>query len=304
MAELERAFTLHRVDQAVDAERLVNACADLVRGVVTSPVVGIDRKTIACFPHLEIVSSVGVGYDSIDLEACGSRGIIVTNTPDVLNDDVADMALGLILMTRRRMVEGHMLVASGEWQKRLMGLTSGLKGKRVGILGLGRIGMAIAARCEPIGMVIGYSSRSRKAVPYSFIPDARSLAEWSDILVVAVPGGAETLGMVDAAVLDALGSSGTLINIARGSAVDEAALIDALQSGRISSAGLDVYRSEPDPDPRLTSLANVTLSPHHASGTVETRNAMAQLVVDNLVAHFEGRSVLTPVPPVPSVVRP
>jgi len=220
----------------------------------------------------------------------------VTNTPDVLTDDVADLAIGLMIAVRRNLIAGDAYVRSGDWgRKGMMPLNSALKGKRLGIAGLGRIGAAIAQRAEPMGLEIGYSARRRRDVAFHYVPDVRALAAWADILIVVVPGGAETEGLIDRAVLEALGPKGTLINVARGSVVDEPALIEALRSGKLGSAGLDVYLNEPNPDPAFAGLPNVVLHPHHASGTVETRDAMAQLVVDNLAAFFAGKPLLTPV---------
>lgn len=297
LAELAKHFTLHRYDQVDDPEALLAKCGSRIRGVATTGGKGLDRKLIGQLPNLEIVASSGVGYDTIDLSSCAENGIVVTNTPDVLTDDVADTALGLIIAARRNMVKGDAYVRSGEWgRKGPMGLTSALRGKRVGIVGLGRIGLAIAKRCEPFGLEVGYTARRpREEVPYAYFGDRLDLAEWSNILVAAVPGGSETRGLVDASVIKAIGAEGTFVNISRGSVVDEAALTAALASGSLGSAGLDVYANEPDPEPVLTSLPNVVLYPHHASGTVETRDAMAELVNANLVAYFERGIAVTPV---------
>lgn len=295
MAQLAEAYVLHRIDEATDRTALLRECGADIRGAVTTTVTGIDAATLALLPALEVVASMGVGYERVDLSATRARGVQVSNTPDVLNDDVADMALALILMTRRQMIRGHALVASGDWAKGPMPLTSSLRGKRLGIFGLGRIGAEIARRCLPVGLEIGYVARQARDVPYLRLADLPSLAGWADILVVAVPGGPETRNAVDARVLAALGPTGTLINIARGETVDEDALVAALTSGQLGSAGLDVFWHEPRPRADLVELPNVTLSPHHGSGTVETRNAMAQLVVDNLAAHFQGRGLLTPI---------
>jgi lactate dehydrogenase-like 2-hydroxyacid dehydrogenase len=304
MAQLEQVFTLHRLDQATDPVSFLKERENDIRGAVTTTLVGIDNTTIERLPRLEIIASMGVGYDKIDLGTCLARNVAVTNTPDVLNDDVADLALGLILMTRRRMLDGHLHVTSGEWKKGPLRLASSLKGKNLGILGLGRIGLAVALRCEPIGMQIGYTARSEKRVPYTYFQSPRALAEWSDVLVVTVPGGAETRAIVDKNVIESLGADGTLISIARGETVDEPALIEALQSGKLGSAGLDVYLNEPKPDQRLLTLPNVVHSPHFASATVETRRAMAQLVVENLIAHFEGKPLPTPVELSPKTAAP
>jgi lactate dehydrogenase-like 2-hydroxyacid dehydrogenase len=297
LAEIEGEFQLHRYDHADDPAALLAEVGPRIRGVATTGGKGLTRSMIERMPNLEIVASSGVGYDKIDVDACTEHGIVVTNTPDVLTDDVADTAMGLIISARRNVVAGDAYVRSGAWGREgPLPLTSALRGKRVGIVGLGRIGGAIARRCEPFGVEIGYTARrERDGVDYRCLPSVQALAEWSDILVVAVPGGDDTDGLIDAEVLDALGPEGTLINIARGSVVDEPALVEALRSGGLGSAGLDVFRNEPTPDPALTSLPNVVLYPHHASGTVETRDAMAALVNDNLRAFFAGRPALTPV---------
>ena len=236
MAQLERDYILKRVDEAADKTGLLAAYGDRIRAAVTTTIAGIDAATIKMLPALEIVASMGVGYEKIDLSAAHARGIQVTNTPDVLNDDVADIALALILMTRRNMIQGHKLVASGAWRQGPMALTSSLKGKRLGILGLGRIGAEIALRCLPFGLEIGYTTRSSRDVPYRRFEDVHALASWADILMVSIPGGDSTRKIIDADVLAALGPTGTLINIARGEAVDEDALIDALRTGQLASA--------------------------------------------------------------------
>lgn len=297
LAEIEEEFRLHRYDQADDKDAFLAEVGPRIRGVATTGGKGLTRAMIERMPNLEIAASSGVGYDKIDVAACTEHGVVVTNTPDVLTDDVADIALGLVIMARRNMVAGDAYVRSGRWGREgPFPLTSALRGKRLGIVGLGRIGAAIAARCEPFGLEIGYTARNqRPESAYAYHPSPRALAEWSDILVAAVPGGAETDGLIDAPVIEAIGPSGTFVNISRGSVVDEPALVAALKSGAIASAGLDVYLNEPNPDPALTALPNVVLSPHHASGTAETRDAMAALVNDNLRAHFAGRPPLTPV---------
>ncbi len=296
IAEIDGEFHLHRYDQADDPDALLAEVGPRIRGVATTGGKGLTRGMVERMPRLEIVASSGVGYDKIDVDACTDHGAVVTNTPDVLTDDVADIALGLVINARRNMVAGDAYVRSGRWgQEGPLGLTSALRGKRLGILGLGRIGNAIAARAEPFGLEIGYMARSDKCVGYRYHSSLVALAEWADILVVAVPGGEGTDRLVDARVIAALGPAGTLVNISRGSVVDEAALTSALASGALASAGLDVFLNEPNPDPALTALPNVVLYPHHASGTVETRDAMAALVNDNLRAHFTGQPLLTPV---------
>lgn len=295
--ELSEIYRLHRYDQTDDPHALLEAVAPSIRAVVTTGAKGLDRKLIERLPGLRIVASSGVGYDTIDVAACTERGIKVTNTPDVLNDDVADTAIMLMLASRRRLVFADAYVRSGEWAtKGPMPLTSSLAGKTLGIVGLGRIGKAIARRALPLGLSVAYSGRHpQPEIDYEFVPGLVELAGRSDILVAAVSGGEETKGLIGREVLEALGPAGTFINVARGTVVDEAALIDLLQIGALGSAGLDVFLSEPRPDPAFSRLSNVTLHPHHASGTTETRDAMARLVLENLAAFFGGRPLLTPV---------
>ena len=297
MAQLAQSYRLHRLDEADDPEALLAEVGPRVTAAATTGGKGLDRALLAKLPALEIVASSGVGYDTIDVAACTERGVKVTNTPDVLTDDVADLAIGLLIAVRRGLIEGDALVRSGNWPgSGGMGLKSAIAGKRLGIAGLGRIGQAIAKRAMPMGLEIAYFGRSeRPDQPYRFVPDLVELAEWSDILMVATAGGEGTRALVDAPVLRALGPQGSLINIARGSVIDEPALIAALRDKELGSAGLDVFVNEPNVDPGFAALDNVVLHPHHASGTVETRDAMAQLVVDNLAAHFAGRPLLTPV---------
>ena len=296
MAALEAAYELHRYDSAADKAAVLAAAGPVCRAIVTNGHAALTRDMVAALPKLEIVACSSAGYESIDVAALSERGIRLTNTSAALYDDVADMAVLLMLAARRDLVRGHGYVASGDWGRTGMyPLQSSIRGKRVGIVGMGTIGKAIARRCEPMGVEIAYYARSDKGVPWRFQPDLTTLAQESDILIVIVPGGPETDKLIDAQVLAALGPGGTLINVARGSVVDEDALIAALASGALGSAGLDVYWNEPNPNPALTALPNVTLYPHHASGTEETRDAMAQLVVDNLAAFYAGRPLLTPV---------
>ena len=294
---LEAEYSLHRYDLSEDPDALLDEVGERITAVVTTGAKGFSEAQLDKLPRVGIVASSGVGYDPIDIEACSSRGVVVTNTPDVLTDDVADLAIGLMIATRRNMIFGDAYVRSGDWGRLgMMGLTSSLKGKRLGIVGLGRIGSAIVRRAEPMGLEIGYCTRTRRDNAYRYESDVEALAAWSDILIVAIPGARETQHMIDRAVIDAVGPDGTLINISRGSFVDEPVLISALRSGALGSAGLDVYLNEPNPNPSFNDLSNVVLYPHHASGTVETRNAMAQLVMDNLAAFFAGRPPVTPVP--------
>lgn len=299
MAMLEEAYTVHRLDLLTGDARdaLLAEVGPKCTAMVVNGHVAIDDAFLAKLPALKLAACSSAGYDQMDVGAMTRRGITLTNTSDVLLDDVADMALLLMLAARRRLVAGDRYVRSGDWGRLgMMPLTTSTAGKKAGIVGLGRIGLAIAKRCEAVGLTVGYYGRSKKAgIDYSYFDDPVKLAEWADILLVATPGGPETEGLISAAVLDALGPSGSFINISRGTVVDEPALIRALQEGRIASAGLDVYLNEPNPDPALAALDNVVLYPHHASGTEETRDRMAQLVIDNLEAFFAGMPLLTPV---------
>lgn len=296
MEVLSTAYTLHRFDTAENPSEFLRTVGPKIRGVVTTGGVGLSRSQIDALPALEIVATSSVGTDKIDLVACASRGVIVTNTPDVLTDDVADLALGLVLATHRRMIEADDWVRSGAWvTKGSFPLTTSLKGRRLGILGLGKIGMAVASRAEVFGLNVGYHARSEKPLAYQYFSTPTELAKWSDILVLCLPGGPNTVSIVNREVIEALGSEGVLINVARGSVVDEQALADAISTGRIAGAGLDVFASEPSLAAEFARSPNVVLSPHHASGTETTRNRMAELVVDNLNLWFAENEVLTPV---------
>ncbi len=297
MAELEFAYTLHHLWQAPDREALLAEVGPRVRAIVTTGERGASAKLIDRLPALEIAACFGVGYDGIDQEACRRRGIPITNTPDVLTEDVADMGLALTLCVMRRIVEGDRWVRAGRWVKEgAMPLGSTPRGKRMGIVGLGRIGKALARRAEAIGMRVAYHGRQPQPdVTYPHHADPVSLARESDVLAVCTPGGAATRGLISREALAALPPSAVLINIARGTVVDEAALVEALTSGRLAGAGLDVFADEPNVPEALLKLDNVVLTPHAASATVETRDAMAQLVVDNLAAHFAGKPLVTPV---------
>ena len=266
-----------------------------VRAIVPLGGTVLTTEQLARFPKLEIISVMGVGYDGVPIPWCKERGIRVTNTPDVLTDDVADIAVALVLMTSRRLVESNRHLHEGKWLKGAFPLAHALRGKVAGILGLGRIGKAIAQRLEAHGMKIAYHGRKPQNVPWSYFDDLKALAAESDFLIVACPGGPETLKIVNAEVLSALGPEGTLINIARGSVVDESALIAALETGSLRTAGLDVFEDEPRVPAALMSCERAVLLPHVGSATHETRRAMAGLVLDNLAAHFAGRELVTPV---------
>ena len=273
------------------------AVSQRIRAISASGESKVSRERIAQLPALEIISVFGVGYDGIDVAAARERGIAVTNTPDVLNDEVADLAIGLVLAVSRRIPQADRYVREGHWANGPMPLARKVSGARLGIVGLGRIGAAIAKRAEAFGMSISYTARSAKAGNgYHYSPSAEALAAEVDFLVVITPGGAGTHKLIDAKVLHALGKDGYLINVARGSVVDEAALVEALQSGTIAGAGLDVFENEPNVPAALIALDNVVLTPHVGSATWQTRRAMADRAFGNLQAHFAGKPLLSPVP--------
>ncbi len=296
MESLHAAFTVHdRIDQSDPAafERV----APRIRGIAASGESKVTRELIARLPALEIISVFGVGYDGIDVAAARERGIQVTHTPNVLNDEVADLAIGLMLAVARRIPHGERYLRDGKWRGGPAPLGRKVSGARLGIVGLGRIGNAIAKRAAAFGMSIAYTSRSAKTEsPYRYLPTPAALAAEVDFLVVITPGGAATRKLIDAKVLEALGPKGYLVNVARGSVVDETALIAALAAGRIAGAGLDVFENEPEVPEALRALDNVVLVPHIGSATWETRRAMADLAFGNLDAHFAGRPLLSPVP--------
>jgi lactate dehydrogenase-like 2-hydroxyacid dehydrogenase len=293
---LKAAYECHDYTQAKDKAALVAAHAKGIRGLVQGGGTLTPVELLASLPALEIISVFGVGYDGVPVAYCKERGLKVTNTPDVLTDDVADVALGLILMTGRTFVRLNRFVHAGEWTRRGPELATKLSGKKVGILGLGRIGKAIAQRVAAMGMKVAYTGRKPQKVDYEYIPDLKSLAAAVDFLVVACPGGAETRNIVDAGVLAALGKKGTLINIARGSIVDEPALAAALQAGTIKGAGLDVFADEPRIPDALMHMDSVVLLPHVGSATRETRQAMGDLCKANLDAWFAGKPLPTLIP--------
>ncbi|MDO6413444.1 2-hydroxyacid dehydrogenase [Sphingomonas sp. BIUV-7] len=258
---------------------------------------GIDAATIDACPDLKLIAVCAVGYDKVDVEYAKARGIAVTNTPDVLTDDVADLALALMLSVFRKIPHYDQYVREGRWASEgTPGLSRSLTGRRIGILGLGRIGLAIAERVRPIAGEIAYHSRSPKAgAEWRYEADPVALAQWAEVLVVAVAGGGGTKGLVGKAVIEALGPEGVLINIARGSVVDEEALVEALVSGKLGGAGLDVFADEPHVPEALFGLESVVLLPHQGSATRETRAQMAKLAIDNIEAYLGGKPLLTPV---------
>ncbi|MBX5132942.1 2-hydroxyacid dehydrogenase [Rhizobium lentis] len=296
MVDLEASYRVHRLWEAADRQELISKVGSNIRAIATRGELGASAELMKQLPKLEIVSCYGVGTDAIDLSYARANGIRVTNTPDVLTEDVADIAIGLLLSTARQIPQADVFVRTGQWGNVPMPLVTRVSGKKVGIVGMGRIGKAIAKRAAAFGCDISYFARNRdQDVPYGYEANLVALANWADFLIVIVPGGAATMKIINAEVLEALGPEGMLINVSRGTTVDEEALIAALQNRTIQAAGLDVFLNEPKIDARFLTLPNVVLQPHHGSGTIETRRAMGKLVRDNLAAHFAGRALPTPV---------
>jgi lactate dehydrogenase-like 2-hydroxyacid dehydrogenase len=298
---VSQRFRLHELPKAGNPEALLADVGPRVRGLVRGGHASIDRALIEKLPALEIIASFGVGYDGIDVSAAAGRRVIVTNTPDVLTEEVADTALGLLLMTVRELSAAERHLRAGLWASSgPYQLSPSLRDRTVGIVGLGRIGMAIARRLDAMKVPVVYHSRRPvSGVPYRYYDSGRAMAADVDVLLAIVPGGAATRHLIDRSVLEALGPNGILINVGRGSSVDEAALIDALRNRTILAAGLDVFEKEPHVPAELMALPNAVLLPHVGSASVSTRNAMGQLVVDNLRSWFEDGKPLTPVAETP-----
>jgi lactate dehydrogenase-like 2-hydroxyacid dehydrogenase len=295
LTELEREFTVHRLWTARDRDALVSDVSQNVRGVVTSGSSGIESRLIEALPRLEIIGCFGTPRGTVDLALARRRGVIVTNTPDAITEDVADLATGLMIAVMRRIAEADRFVRAGRWLSGLLPPGSGLGGKTCGIVGLGAIGVAVAKRAEAFGMSVQYHGPRRKeGVAYAYHPDLASLARESDCLVVACTSTPQTRNLVDARILDALGPDGYLVNIARGPIVDEQALIAALKERRIAGAGLDVFWDEPKVPAELVTMEHVVLAPHIGSTTREVREARGATLLANLRAHFAGKPVLTP----------
>jgi lactate dehydrogenase-like 2-hydroxyacid dehydrogenase len=295
---LSTVFTVHRLPEK-DAEATLAAIAPRLRAIAVSSVTDrVDAALMARLPRLEIVSTFGVGYDHIDAIWAGAHGIVVTNTPDVLTEEVADTAIGLLLCTAREFVEAERYVRAGKWLQKGYPLSKAtLRNRTVGLVGMGRIGKAIARRLDAMAVPVVYHARRPAAgVPYRHYPDLIEMARAVDVLLVIVPGGAETNNLIGREVLAALGPDGILINMARGSVVDEPALIKALQDKTILTAGLDVFVREPQVPAELLAMEHVVLFPHLGSASIYTRTQMDQLVVDNLKAWAAGKPPLTPVP--------
>jgi lactate dehydrogenase-like 2-hydroxyacid dehydrogenase len=296
MDEIAQDFTIHKLPPAgSERDTLLAKLGPNLRFLQTTGSHGADATLINALPKLEIIACMGVGVDGVDLPLAKKKGIAVTNTPDVLNDDVADLALALMLMTARRLALSDRYVRDGRWLKGTQPLAVKASGKKLGILGLGRIGKTIAKRAEAFDMDVSYFGRKKQdGVKYRFYPDLVQMARDVDFLVVICPGGAETKGIVNKQVIEALGPKGILVNVARGSVVDEPALIKALQDGKLGGAGLDVFADEPNVPKELFGMDQVVLAPHVGSATTETRTAMNDLVVANLRAQLRGQKLVTP----------
>ncbi|MET1411462.1 2-hydroxyacid dehydrogenase [Roseibium sp. HPY-6] len=295
---LEEAFSMHKYFEASDPSGFLNSVGDKIKGIATRGELGANRTMIEACPNLEIISVYGVGFDAVDLAACRERGIRVTNTPDVLTNDVADLGVAMMLVQSRGMIGAEAWVRDGSWQEKgLYPLKSRVWGKTAGVLGLGRIGFEVAKRLAGFDLQIAYSDVSAKdyAPDWTFVANPVELARQSDFLFVTLAASAETRHIVNQEVIEAVGPEGMIINISRASNIDEAALLDALESKQLGSAALDVFEGEPALNPRFLELDNVLVQPHHASGTFETRKAMGKLVRDNLTAHFAGQDLPTPV---------
>jgi hydroxypyruvate reductase len=273
------------------------AALSKVTAIVGTGAAKVDRKLLMMLPHLKLIAICGVGYDGVDVDAAKEKGIVVTHTPGVLTDDVADLGIALLLSIGRRIPQADRFVRNGDWVDDVFPLTHQVSGSRLGVVGMGRIGRAIAKRAAGFDMTIAYTGRAAKPdLAYAYYPTVAALAAQVDYLVVAVPGGEDTTNLVNAEVLQALGAKGYLINIARGSVVDQPVLVQALKDKTLAGAALDVFWDEPIVDPELRRLPNVVLTPHMASATTETRQAMAALTMDNLRAFYQNQSLPTPVP--------
>ncbi len=297
MAKLENHFEIIRLWKEEKPEQVIHRHKnDIVAVLSTYNAMGVGKSLIEALPNLEIIAQYGVGTDNIDLETAASHQITVTNTPDILTDDTADIAMALVMALARRVVEGDVYVRVGRWNEGPLPLGISLKGKVLGIVGLGRIGQALAQRAMAFGMEIIYCGpNEKKDRPYRYYGGLKEMAADCDFLALTCPGGESTRNLVDISVLEALGPKGFVINVSRGSVVKEDDLLAALSNRAIAGAGLDVYASEPHVPEGLLSMDNVVLLPHIGSATVETRSKMGQLVVNNLLAYFEGEPLLTPV---------
>jgi len=296
MERLHQLYALHVPNAERPMAALLSEIGPKIRAIATGAHYPVDRALIDACPKLEIITALSVGTDSIDVPYAKQKGVMVTNTPDVLNDDVANLAVAFVLATTRRLVEFDRYVRDGRWvNDGPAPFARSIAGRKIGIVGLGRIGSDIARKLEAFHCELAYFGRSKKpGVRYPYYPDLVELARDSDVLIVMVPGGKGTEKLIDRRVIDALGPEGILINVSRGSVVDEPALVSALVEGRLGGAGLDVFADEPNVPAPLLTMNNVVLQPHQGSATVETRRAMGDLMLANLAAHFEGKKLPSP----------
>ncbi|MDB5358739.1 MAG: 2-hydroxyacid dehydrogenase [Rhodospirillales bacterium] len=294
MRSLDENFILHKLFEAKDQDAFLAAIKDKVRGIATSGGKGASAALMDALPKTEIIANFGVGYDAVDVPAAKARNIPITNTPDVLTDDVADLALALLLDSARLISRADRFVRAGLWLKGNHPFGQAVAGKKLGIVGLGRIGAAIATRAEAFKLQVSWHGpRPKPDAKWPYVADLVTLAREVDFLCVICPLTPQTFHLITREVMEALGPEGTLINVARGPVVDEAALVDALKTGKLGHAALDVFEDEPRVPEALFAMENTVLLPHQGSATTETRTAMGQLVVDNLVAHFAGKPLLT-----------
>ena len=293
---LRRSFKVHHLWEHRNEAAFLATVGPGIRGIATSTLYGrVDADLLEQLPRLEIISSFGVGYDNVDVVEAARRGIVVTNTPGVLDEEVADLAVGLLIATLRKIPQADRYLREGHWLTAPFPLSPTLRARKIGIVGLGRIGKAVARRLEGFAVAISSHGRNRQAdVVYPYHPNLIGLAQANDVLIIVTPGGSSTKHLVNAQILKCLGASGVVINVSRGSVVDEKALIEALRTGTILGAGLDVFEDEPNVPSELIEMDNVVLLPHIASASIHTRDAMGQLSVDNLVSWFSGEGPLTP----------
>lgn len=302
----QKFTVLRSLDRGVGAKTFSPVERNLVRGVARGLRFPLDADWINQWPKLEIIAIFGVGYDDIDVDCARGRDIVVTNTPDVLTDEVADAAVGLLIMTVRQFRAADAYLRAGKWASfGPFQLTSSLRDRTMGILGLGRIGQAVARRFSAMDLPVVYCNRHPRCdVPYRYFSDVLSMAEMVDTLVITAPGGSSTVRIVDGPVLRALGPNGVVVNVGRGSIIDEAALIDALSNGKLLAAGLDVFAIEPEVNSDLLALPNVVLLPHVGSATVATFNAIGALMLGNLTSWFDTGRTITPIPILPARTGP
>ncbi|CNC84786.1 2-hydroxyacid dehydrogenase [Yersinia intermedia] len=292
--KLEQTFTVHKLFQVTDHAEFFAKQGQNIKGIVTRGDIGVSNEVLALLPEVQIISIFGVGTDAVDLATTHERNIIVTTTPGVLTDDVADTALGLIIATSRRLCLADKFLRAGQWPHSTLPLSSKVTGKRLGVFGMGQIGQAIARRAAGFDMQIAYTDKAHnETLPYQYVPDLMSLASQSDILVVAISGGKDSAGLVNKTIFAAMPNHAILINIARGSMVNQDDLILALQQQNIGGAGLDVFADEPNVPLALIEMDNVVLLPHIASATTETRIQMSDIVFSNILAHFSGEKAPT-----------